>query len=228
MSILVFFCVVPAPFLVHESSSCTVHPSLVVSFFHLLYVGSFMSVLISMYMTFGMLYCVFMELRYSSAFSHFFFVFPLSACIPPISHLDLFGLIIILVIIFGLLYRSLVGMWLRYLFISIAVPFPLCWYWPFSTSFIGFDFPAIRSSFGIRILLCLFIPVSSRITASYLSRVFFASFSLCQLFLLLGNPLALRHVIVNRFSSDPPLSLGLTLMFCYPVSFMSVIYRSSM
>ena len=95
-------------------------------------------------------------------------------------------------------------------------------------SFIGFDFPIIRSSFGIRILLCLFIPVSSRITASYLSRVFFASFSLCQLFLLLGNPLALRHVIVNRFSSDPPLSLGLTLMFCYPVSFMSVIYRSSM
>ena len=112
MSMLVFYYLAPAPFLVHYSISYIVQFYLYVSFFHFLYLELLTSVLISIYTIWGIRYCILNSLSSFSILFHLVSFIPLSAWIPASIHLVLFAFIIISVTFLWSLKSSLAGRWL--------------------------------------------------------------------------------------------------------------------
>ena len=95
MSMLVFYYLAPAPFLVHYSISYIVQFYLYVSFFHFLYLALLTSVLISIYTICGIRYCILNSLSSFSILFHLASFIPLLVWIPASIHLVLFAFIII-------------------------------------------------------------------------------------------------------------------------------------
>ena len=128
MSMFVFFSFSFLLRLVHKSSSCIVHPVLIIYCFHIRYFSSLMSVLISKYTIYGMWYPIFRFIISLFTLFHFSCPYPFYAWMPASIHFVLSLFTTMLVTYLSLLNNSFASLNLNLSFNRIAVPLPLCWY----------------------------------------------------------------------------------------------------
>ena len=127
----------------------------------------------SIWYIYGYLYFIFLSWICYFMFSHFVLLLELGVCILPTTIL-LFSLFVLLYCIIVVACFSPLNFYYAFwhmipLFFRIAVPFPLCWYFSFSSisgSVIFVSYCIMKLSLQVCSSRYLFIPVSQMITMS--------------------------------------------------------------